>query len=195
MRSTRGLIGAATVLLSYPVAIVATMLLGGDAATLIVHLFMGSGFVMMASSFFDFGLPRWVNVIGAAALGGFGTIFVLQGVADVVHVPAISYVAFDLLGGPVERVLPDVSYIWFAALLLGASQGRSRFVGWAIVPTIIGLEVGALAGIVLGIEIPVLKFLVLLPTVWLLIESTRQRPTRTIGSRRGAPALVETATS
>jgi hypothetical protein len=195
MRSTRGLIGAATVLLSYPVAIVATMLLGGDAATLIVHLFMGAGFVILASSFFDFGLPRWVNVIGVAAIGGFGAIFFLQGVADTVHIPAISYVAFDLLGGPVERVLPDVGYLWFAALLLSASQGRSRFVGWAIVPTIIGLEVGALAGIVLGTEMPVLKFLVLLPTVWLLIESIKQRPTRTMASRHGAPALAESAAS
>ena len=195
MRSTRGLIGAAIVLLTYPVAVVATMLLGGDAATLIVHLFMGAGFVVMASSVFDFGLPRWVNVIGAAALGAFGAIFVLQGVADVVHIPAVSYIAFQVLGGPIERLLPDVGYLWFAALLLGASYGKSRFVGWTIMPAIIGLEVAALAGVVLGTELPVLKFLMLLPPVWLIFESVKGQATRTIGSSRGAPIVAKAAAS
>jgi hypothetical protein len=195
MRSTRGLIGAATILLSYPVAIAATMLLGGDAATLIVHLFIGAGFVILASSVFDFGLPRWVNVIGATAIGAFGATFMLQGVADLVHIPAVSYVAYDVLAGPIERVLPDVGYLWFVALLLVASQGKSRFVGWAIMPAIIGLEIAAVAGVVLGTELPVLKFLILLPPVWLIFESVKGQATRTIGSSRGAPIVAETAAS
>ena len=195
MRSTRGLIGAATVLLSYPVAIAATMMLGGDAASLIVHLFMGAGFIILASSVVDFGLPRWVNVVGAAAFGGFGAIFMLQGVADLVHVEALSNVAYNVLGGPVERVLPDVGYLWFAALLLGASQGKSRFVGLAIMPAIIGLEVAALAGVFLGVEFPVLKFLLLLPPVWLIFESVKGQAPRTLGSSRGAPIAAVTAAS
>ena len=191
MRSTRGLIGAVTVLITYPVAVATTMLLGGDAATLIVHLFMGAGFVVMASSVFDFGLPRWVNVIGAAALGAFGAIFVLQGVADLVHIPAVSYVAFDILAGPIERLLPDIAYLWFVALLLGGSQGKSRFVGWAIMPAIVGLEIAALVGFVLGTELPVFKFLVLVPSVWLIFESVKGQARRNVGSSRGASIVAE----
>ena len=183
MRSTRGLIGAATILLSYPVAIAATMLLGGDAATLIVHLFIGAGFVILASSVFDFGLPRWVSVIGALSGGAFGAIFLLQGISELVHIQAVTHLAFDVLGHQVERVLPDIFFVWFAALLLAGSTGRTRWVGWAIMPIVIGLEVAIVAGAFVGIDVPFVKLAFFLPMIWLLLESLKGRPTAERASR------------
>ena len=168
-------------------------MLGDYAAALIVHLFMGCGFLIMGSSVFDFALPRWVNVAGATVIAGFGAIFVLQGLADIVRVPGLSFLAYDVLGGPIERFLPDVGYLWFAALLLGASTGKSRLVGWAIVPVIIGLEVAALAGVILGSELPVLKFLLLLPPVWLVFESIEPGAAGT--RTRGGTVVAEPAAS
>ena len=71
------------------------------------------------------GLPRWINVVGAVAAAAFGGIFLLQGVCDVTGSESLRYVAFDLLGHHVERLLPDVVYFWFVALLLLASWGMS----------------------------------------------------------------------
>jgi len=77
-------------------------------------------------------------------------------------------------------------------LLLGASYGKSRFVGWTIMPAIIGLEVAAVAGIVLGTELPVLKFLMLLPPVWLIFESVKGQASEP-SVRAGAPIVAQAA--
>jgi hypothetical protein len=153
---------------------------------------MGSGFVIFATSVFDFDLPRWVNVIGAAAAGAFGAIFLLQGVSDLTHLEGVRYVAFDLLGHQVERLLPDVVFLWFVALLLGASWGRSRILGWAIMVIVVGLEIAGLVGLLFGVSMATTLVGILLSFVWLLFESGKQ-PTSSVpvrdeaatGSRRG----------
>jgi hypothetical protein len=70
-------------------------------------------------------------------------------------------------------VLPNVLFIWFAALLLSGTTGRSRMIGWIIVPTVIGLELAAGLAFILGIDFPFLKLHLFLPLVWLLIESVK----------------------
>ena len=169
-------------MLSYPLA-VATELLFGRGGDTVIHLMMGTGFVIFATSVFDFDLPRWVNVIGAAAAGAFGAIFLMQGVSDLTHLEGVRYLAFDVLGHEVERLLPDVVYIWFVALLLGASQGKSRVLGWVVMLTVVGLEIATLASLLLGVPMASVKVLVLLPFVWLLFESAKKRPTRSIVSQ------------
>ena len=82
------------------------------------------------------------DVAGAAAAGVFGGIFELQRIADLVGDPGVHDFAFQILGQAPERVLPNVLFIWFAALLLSGTTGRSRMIGWMIVPTVIGLEAG-----------------------------------------------------
>ena len=97
----------------------------------------------------------------------------LQGIADRVGDPELHDIAFQILGQTPERVLPNVLFIWFAALLLTGTTGRSRIIGWVIVPAVIGLELAAGIGFVLGIEVPFLKLHLFLPLVWLLVESVK----------------------
>jgi hypothetical protein len=184
MRSTRAFIGAATVVLSYPLAIAVEQLFGGGSET-VIHLVTGTGFLVVAASVFDFDLPRWVNVVGAVAAGAFGLIFVLQGVADLTQLEWLRYLAFDVLGHHVERLLPDVVYLWFVALLLGDSRGWSRVLGWVVMTVVVGAELLTLVTLLVGSPIASVKLLILLPFVWLLLESgQRAQPTVDHDARR-----------
>jgi len=172
VRSVRALIGSAIIVLSYPAAL-CVQLLSGRGAETVIHFVAGAGFIVFATSVFDFALPRWVNVVGAAAASAFGAIFVLQGISDVTQLGDLGYVAFDVLGHHVERLLPDVIYLWFVALLLLASQGRWRVAGAAIMLIVIGLELTTWASLLLGFQMPNVKVIILLPFVWLLLESRK----------------------
>lgn len=182
MRSVRGLVGAAAILVSYPAALAVQQVFGGGAPT-VIHFVMGAGFVIFATSVFDFGLPRWVNLIGATAAGAFGGIFLMQGVSDVTHVEGLRYVAFDVLGHHVERLLPDVVYLWFLALLLVASRGRSRILGAVVMLIVVGLEITTLVTLLLGAPMDSVKILILLPFVWLLFEGYGARHDTRSGHR------------
>ena len=107
--------------MTYPAAIAAGLTIGESAATAIVHFALGTAFVLLAAAMFDFGLNRWVTWLGATAAAVFGGTFLLQGVADLTGIAALHWLAFDVLGQQLERILPDVVYIWFAALLLTGS--------------------------------------------------------------------------
>jgi hypothetical protein len=187
MRSKRAFIGAAIVVLSYPLAL-GVGLLGGDAEP-VIHLVMGTGFVVFATSVFDFALPRWINLVGAVAAAAFGAIFLMQGVSDLTHVEALRFVAFDVLGHHVERLLPDVVYLWFVALLLLASTGWSRWLGWAVMLVVVGLEVATFVTLLLGAPMGSVKLLILLPFVWLLFESAKRMPGRRGGT--SSPVTVK----
>jgi hypothetical protein len=103
--------------------------------------------------------------------GAFGAIFLLQGVNDLTHVEFLRHVAFDVLGHEVERLLPDVVYVWFVALLLAGSAGKSRFLGWVVMLIVVGLEIVTLATLLLARPMASVKVLILLPFVWLRFES------------------------
>ena len=173
MRSVLGAAASLLVLLAIPIAIVVGVVVGQGPAEAIIHFGVGTGFILLAVAVFDFGLARWVTWVGAAAAGVFGAIFVLQGIADRVGNPELHNIAFQILGQTPERVLPNVLFIWFAALLLTGTTGRSRIIGWVIVPAVIGLELAAGIGFILGIEVPFLKLHLFLPLVWLLVESVK----------------------
>jgi hypothetical protein len=176
MRSIKAFVAAATIVLSYPLALGVEQLVVGGANT-VVHLVTGAGFVLFATSVFDFDLPRWVNVIGTVAAAAFGAIFLMQGVVDLTNVEPLRTLAFDVLGQHVERLLPDVVYLWFAALLLLDSAGRSRILGWAVMVLVFAAELGTLAALLFQFSFPDLKVVVLLPFVWLLFESAERRGT------------------
>src|SRR5262245_5772019 len=118
MRSTLGLAASIVGLLTYPAAIATGLLIGGDAGDTAVHFVFGTAFVLLAFAMFDFGLNRWVTWLSATAAFVFGGTFLLQGIADMTSIPALDWLAFDILGQQLERILPDFVYIWFAALLL-----------------------------------------------------------------------------
>ena len=175
MRSPRAFIAAATIVASYPGALAVQALVGGGAET-VIHLVAGAGFGLFALSVVDFELPRWVNAIGAVAAGLFGAIFLLQGISDLTDIEGVRVVAFDVLGHHVERLLPDVVYLWFVALLLWASTGRSRILGWVVMTIVVLTELATLAALIFDFTLPNLKVVILLPFVWLLFESAK-RPT------------------
>jgi hypothetical protein len=195
MRSTLGLAAAVAGLLTYPAAIVAGMLVGEDAATTTVHFMLGSAFVLLAAAMFDFGLNRWVTWLGAAAAGVFGGTFLLQGVADLTQIAFLDWLAFDILGQQLERILPDVVYIWFAALLLTGTTGISRLVGWAIVPLLFGLELAIVVGALIGVTVPFTILTIFLPFIWLLIESVKRPSPAAVGDRRQLDGRAEVATA
>lgn len=180
MRSTTGLAAAVVLLLAVPFALGSQMLVDGSAE-LVLHLVVGAGSVLLAIAMFDFGLPRWVNWIGAAAAGAFGSIFLLQALSQLVQIEALTYVAFDVLGQQIEKVLPYVILIWFVALLLEGSRGKSRILGWAVMSIVVGVELMSIVGPLVGIDVESQKLLFLLPFVWLLVESVKRRPDGDIG--------------
>lgn len=173
MRSQIGLAASVAGLLTYPAAMLAGAAIGDRAVDTAVHIVLGSAFVLLAAAMFDFRLARWVTLIGATAAATFGGIFLLQAGADVTDIAALDWLAFEVLGQQLERVLPDVVYVWFAALLLTGSAGWSRFIGWAIVPVLFGLEAAIVIGAQIGVEVPFLLPVIFLPFVWLLVESVR----------------------
>ena len=171
MRSKLAAAASAIVLFGIAFGIVAGIVVGQGLAEAVIHFGVGLGFVLLAPALFDFGVARWLTWIAAVAAFAFGSVFLLQGIANIVGNEDLHYLAFQVLGQGLERILPNVLLIWFAALLLTASTGRSRWLGWAIVPLAIGLEVAAAVGFFIGIEIPFLKLHLFAPLVWLIVES------------------------
>ena len=172
MRSRTGIVASLLILLAFPAAIIFNVTTGGSPET-IVHFMVGVGFVLFALAVFKFALPRWLNVVGAAAAAAFGSIFILQGVSEVLDSEALRGIAFGVLGHEIERILPDAVFLWFIGLLLAATTGRTRIVGWIVMPIVVGLEVATAAGVLLGIDVPTQKLIFFVPFVWLLIESIK----------------------
>jgi hypothetical protein len=69
-------------------------------------------------------------------------------------------------------------YLWFAVLLLLDSTGRSRVLGWVVMLLVAAAELGTLAAVLFQFSFPNVKVLVLLPFVWLLVESAERRGTQ-----------------
>src|SRR4051812_23283385 len=104
MRSRLG-VAAALLLLLTPVAAIASVVLNESAPNIVVHLFLGAGCLVFALAVFDFGLPRWINVVGAISGIAFGTIFLLQALSLMVPSEQLTYVAFTMLGQTAEGIL------------------------------------------------------------------------------------------
>jgi hypothetical protein len=79
--------------------------------------------------------------------------------------------------------------LWFVALLLLASAGWSRWLGGAVMLVVVGLEVATFVTLVLGAPMGSVKLLILLPFVWLLLESAKRVP-----GRRGGTSSPVTVT-
>ena len=119
-----------------------------------------------------------MNWIGCAAALALGTIFLLQAVALLVPMESLNYFAYQLLGQWPEGWLPDVVILWFIAMLLIDSRGKSRILGFATLSIAVCLvlysHVLTFLGTSLTEEAGSLKLLLLLPFVWLIFESTKK---------------------
>ena len=125
MRSATGVAAALVMLLAIPIAFASQMIADGSAET-VLHLAVGTGCVLLAAAAFDFGLPRWAAWVGALSAAAFGSIFLLQGAAQIIGNAALTTLAFDVLGQQIERFLPDLILVWFVVLLAVGSHGWSR---------------------------------------------------------------------
>ncbi len=179
MRSSLGLLSALAIISALPVAIGCQILFGRGGETTI-HFALAAGCVLLAFSVFDFELPRWTNRLGCAAALALGAIFLLQALALLIPSESLYHLGYPVLGRWPEGWLPDLVILWFVAMLLIDSRGKTRILGVAAVSLAVCLElyshILAFLGTTLSTEAGTLKLLLLLPFVWLLFESTKERP-------------------
>ena len=82
LRSTWAVAAAMTILLSVPLAVV-SQAFGENAPQIVVHVVLTIGMLLFVRAIFDFGLPRWINAIGALSAALFAVIFLLQALSSV----------------------------------------------------------------------------------------------------------------
>jgi hypothetical protein len=174
MRSPRGFVGSIVLVLALPIAVLAQVLLG-SGSSLSMHVMLTVGCTLTALSAFDFGTPRWVAWVGRAAAGAFAAIFVLQGASELMRNDVFSHFALQVLGNWPERVLTTLFIFWLVGVLLSASRGKTRILGFFVMAVVVGVNAYNYVLLYLG-EPPALTAVYLLPFVWLLLESRKRQP-------------------
>ncbi|MGH3145532.1 MAG: hypothetical protein ACRDTR_06980, partial [Rubrobacter sp.] len=139
MRSPRGFLGAIVLLLALPAAVLVQVLFGSGSGTT-VHFALALGSGLVSSSVFDFGTPRWIAWIGGVSAGALAAIFLAQGASELIRSEPLTRLAYDVLGGWPERLLPTLFIVWLLALLLTASQGKTRILGIFAMAVVVCLE-------------------------------------------------------
>ena len=180
MRSPRGLLGSIVLLLALPIAVLTQVLLGGGSAVAI-HVALAVGCVLISLSAFDFGTPRWLAWVGCVSAGAFAAIFLSQAASSLIGNESFSYFTNEVLGFWPEKLLLSLLTIWLVGVLLTASGGKTRIVGFVAVAIVVCVEAYVYFGLlVLGtnpfLETAVVKLFYLLPFVWLLFEGGKRRP-------------------
>lgn len=180
MRSPRGLLGSLVLLLALPIAVL-TQALFGSGSGLAIHLALALGCVLVASSVFDFGTPRWLAWVGCVSASAFAAIFLAQAASSLIGNESFSYLANQVLGFWPEKVLLSLLTFWLVGMLVTASRGKTRVLGLVAMAAVVCTDAYIYFGLLfLGtnpfLETPVVKLLYLLPFVWLVFESTKRRP-------------------
>jgi hypothetical protein len=178
MRSPRGFLGAILILLALPIAVLIQVLFGSGSETT-VHFVLAAGSALVAFSAFDFETPRWIAWIGCVSASALAAIFLAQGVGQLVGNDSLNHFLYQVLGSWPEGALITLLVLWLVAILLSASQGKTRILGLVALAIVVGLEVFRYVLLYLGtnllLETPALKLLSLLPLVWLLLETRKRR--------------------
>jgi hypothetical protein len=179
IRSPLGLLAAFAFLLALPTALGLQILFGSEGGTAI-HFALAAGCVLLAFCVFDFELPRWINQIGCASALALGTVFLLQALSLLIPNEALHYLAYPVMGRGPEAWLADLLILWFVAMLLIDSRGKTRILGFVAMSLAVSFEVyghlTAYLGTPITAEAGSMKLSLLLPFVWLLIESTKKLP-------------------
>jgi hypothetical protein len=174
MRSPRGFVGSIVLVLALPIAVLVQVLLG-SGSSLSMHVMLTVGCTLIALSAFDFGTPRWVAWVGRAAAGAFAAIFLVQAASELIRNDSFSHFALQVLGNWPERVLTTLFIIWLVGVLLSASRGKTRILGFCVMAVVVGVNAYNYVLLYLG-EPPALTAVYLLPFVWLLLESRKRQP-------------------
>ena len=179
MRSLRGVLAASVCLLAVPVAFVFQLIVGSGVG-IVLHLVLGVGFLLTAFAVFDFEPPRWLPWVGCLSIGALGAIFCCKASVSWCKMDWLTYLAFQILGQQVEALSGDVFLVWCSATVLLMSHGKVKLFGIGVMVLAIGAEIysygvryfGSGAG---GVS-QLLKLVLLLPFVWLLLESSKKSP-------------------
>ena len=178
VRSLRGVLAASVCLLAVPVALLFQLIVG-SGAEIVLHLVGGVGCLLTAFAVFDFGPTRWLPWVGCLSIGALGVTFLLQGISQLLHIDWLTYLAFQILGQEVEAWSVDVFLVWCSATVLLMSHGKVKLFGIGVMALAVSAEIysngvryfGSGAG---GVS-PLLKLVLLLPFVWLLLESSKKK--------------------
>jgi hypothetical protein len=175
MKSLRGLLAAVLLLLALPLAVLFQVLFGGGSEV-VVHLVGAIGFAFLALSFFDFTLPRWIAWVGCVAATALAVIFAAQGVGALIPDESLNQLAYDVLGSYPERVAIDALALALLAVCLFDSRGVTRIIGLAALLCVLAVEAYRIGLSILGVpEDASLRTVYLLPFIWLLLESRKER--------------------
>ena len=156
-----------------PLALASSIVLG-SGAELIIHIALGLSFALIAFAVFDFRLPQAVQFVAFAAIGALAALFSLQAVSEVV--PALRHLAYDVLGQRLEKSLGYAFLLWCACVLGFDSKGVVHIVGAVVFIAVAGTEICAYTLTQSGVPPPqTLKLLYLPLFVWLLLESRKPR--------------------
>jgi hypothetical protein len=174
MRSPRGFFAALVLLCGIPIALLGQVAFGINVE-IPLHFVFALTTGLIALAVFDFKLPGWVTWLGSVSSGAVAAIFLLQEVSLLIPNDTLHYVAYNVLGQQLESALIDGLIIWFVALLLSDSQGKTRLFGFAAVSMVVCFELYKYGLAFLGAEpAGILKLTLLAPFVWLLLESKKQ---------------------
>jgi hypothetical protein len=179
MRSPRGLLGSLVLLLALPIAVL-TQVLVGSGSGIAIHVALAAGCVLVSLSAFDFGTPKWLAWVGCVSASAFAAIFLVQGASSLIGSESFSYFANEVLGFWPEKLLLSLLTFWLVGMLLTASRGRTRILGFVAMAMVVGVEAYVYFGLLyLGtnpfLETAAVKLPYLLPFVWLLFESGKRR--------------------
>jgi len=164
-------------------------------AEITVHFVAAVGFALLALAVFDFQVPRLLTWAACAAGSVSALTYALQGVSDLVpNNDALRYVAFQILGQQLERVLPDVLILWLVALLLADSEGKTKVLGFCVMAPVVAIELlsygFSLAGGSIYDVSPLLKAAMLLPFVWFAFESAKENSRDTATDASLKPSAI-----
>ena len=174
-RSARGMAAMVILLVGVALALAVAILIGKGAEP-IIHIALGLSFALLAFAVYDFRLPPWITIAAAIGIGLLAAIFLLQAASDLTHVAPLTYLAFDLLGQRLEKILGYVFLLWCLALVFIDSSGWTRIFGFAVLAVVVVVEGYSLAVAATGGVAPgVLKLLYLPVFVWLVLESLKPR--------------------
>ena len=184
MRSPRGLVASSALLLALPLAVLYQDL-AGSGGEAVIHGLLALGTALLALAVIDFKTPRWATWVGTLSAGVLAAIFFLQGMSEVTHDEALHYLAYQVMGQRLEVWLVNPILAWCVVVLVVDPQLTWRKLGILAMATVACVQAYSLGlsyrGTSLDVEAPILKTLWLMPSVWILFESTtgKRRPSAT----------------
>jgi len=178
MRSARGLVASIVSLLAFPLTLLCQMLLGNGGGVVIDGA-LAVGSALMSFAVFDFKTPKWATWIASISTGLLAAIFLLQGASDLTRDPSLTHLAYQMMGQRLEGWLVHLFMAWCVVVLVFDSHGRARVLGIVAMTIVASVNAYAYAlayhGTSLDARAPILKVLWLMPFVWLLFESRKDR--------------------